>query len=68
MTNVFIRCKLEFDFSDHIVLNMVQYIVPCALELHYIVHQTLERAIKLNDNFRRRLVLPGKISFENIGT
>lgn len=29
------RCRLAFDFSDHIVLNIVQYIIPCMLETHY---------------------------------
>jgi len=24
-----------FDFSDHIVLNVVQYMVPCLLEVHH---------------------------------
>lgn len=26
---------MEFDFSDHIVLSIVQYILPCMLEVHY---------------------------------
>jgi hypothetical protein len=29
------RCKMMFDFSDHIVLCVVQYILPVMLELHY---------------------------------
>jgi hypothetical protein len=29
------RCQLLFDFSDHIVLNLVQYVLPCVLEAHY---------------------------------
>jgi hypothetical protein len=26
---------MAFDFSDHIVLSVVQYILPCMLEVHY---------------------------------
>lgn len=34
------KCKLHFDFSDHIVLAIVQYILPCSLELHYILFKS----------------------------
>lgn len=30
---------MQFDFSDHMVLSMVQYIVPCLLELEYLSHR-----------------------------
>lgn len=26
---------MHFDFSDHIVLNVVQYMLPCILEIHF---------------------------------
>ena len=29
-------CKDGFDYSDHIVLHMVQYIIPAAIELAYV--------------------------------
>ncbi|KAJ1424842.1 hypothetical protein B484DRAFT_451361 [Ochromonadaceae sp. CCMP2298] len=29
------KCQLLFDFSDHIVLSLVQYMLPCVLEAHY---------------------------------
>lgn len=29
------RCKVEFDFSDHVVLFLVQYCVPVSFELSY---------------------------------
>jgi hypothetical protein len=35
------RCKNHFDFSDHIVLYLVQYIIPSTLELTYIYIQVL---------------------------
>lgn len=31
---------MQFDFSDHIVLSIVQYILPNMLELYYILQQT----------------------------
>lgn len=31
---------MNFDFSDHIVLSIVQYIIPSILELYYILQQT----------------------------
>ena len=30
-----ISCKVEFDFSDHVVLFLVQYCVPVSFELSY---------------------------------
>lgn len=30
------KCLLNFDFSDHIVLSIVQYVFPAMLELNYI--------------------------------
>ena len=33
------RCRLLFDFSDHIVLSMVQYMLPCVLEIHYVLYR-----------------------------
>ena len=33
-----------FDFSDHIVLNMVQYMLPCCLEVHYSLSQLQQHA------------------------
>ena len=33
-----------FDFSDHIVLNVVQYVVPCLLEVHHSLCQLRARA------------------------
>lgn len=37
---------MHFDFSDHIVLNVVQYMLPCVLELHY----SLSRVLNLDSN------------------
>lgn len=42
------RCLMLFDFSDHIVLNMVQYMLPCLLEVHYSLCQLQQHA----QNFR----------------
>lgn len=44
--NTIRRCKMHFDFSDHIVLNVVQYMLPCVLELHY----SLSRVLNLDNN------------------
>jgi hypothetical protein len=33
----FFRCEMHFDFSDHIVLYMVQYIFPTLLEMDYLI-------------------------------
>ena len=31
---------MEFDFSDHVVLCIVQYIVPSMLEMYYLLQRT----------------------------
>eukprot|EP01034_Spumella_vulgaris_P027840 gene27840-34621_t len=33
-------CRMEFDFSDHVVLAIVQYIIPSMLELYYLLQRT----------------------------
>ena len=34
------RCREAFDFSDHLVLYISHYIIPCAIELSLILFRT----------------------------
>mmetsp|Transcript_10896 Transcript_10896/g.16605 ORF Transcript_10896/g.16605 Transcript_10896/m.16605 type:complete len:275 (+) Transcript_10896:35-859(+) len=34
------RCRDNFDYSDHIVLFLAHFLIPCALELTYVIHST----------------------------
>ena len=40
------RCKDAFDFSDHVVLHMAQYMIPSAIELAYVYLQCTRTDIK----------------------
>lgn len=42
------KCKSSFDFSDHIVLFLVHYLLPASLELEYIYYTIQEEAFMNN--------------------
>mmetsp|Transcript_30503 Transcript_30503/g.29131 ORF Transcript_30503/g.29131 Transcript_30503/m.29131 type:complete len:302 (+) Transcript_30503:128-1033(+) len=50
------RCKNHFDFSDHIVLYLVQYIIPSTLELTYIYIQHYKNNKKIKDTILKYFV------------
>lgn len=68
LTSFLIRCKLIFDFSDHIVLSMVQYILPCIYEIHYSLsyHKHTEGANNIknknNMNYKRYFAIIAAIA------
>eukprot|EP01038_Epipyxis_sp_PR26KG_P008582 gene8582-11597_t len=62
------KCNTEFDFSDHIVLHIVQFILPCALELHHNIIQ-YNRHIATNNRIltsQSQLLKPGNAANNNI--
>mmetsp|Transcript_18834 Transcript_18834/g.31530 ORF Transcript_18834/g.31530 Transcript_18834/m.31530 type:complete len:279 (-) Transcript_18834:167-1003(-) len=52
------RCRLLFDFSDHIVLNLVQYILPCVLEIHYCWYNYSHSSQDIEARQKQGFILP----------